>query len=76
MRRPGGPILAGVPGEQLKDRVIALDARRQQLEAGGCQTNANSSQFGLMRSALVGAELPPLGESSGAGLLVGVAVGK
>lgn len=26
-------ILAGVPGEQVKDRMIALDARRQQLEA-------------------------------------------
>lgn len=26
-------ILAGVPGEQVKDRMIALDTRRQQLEA-------------------------------------------
>ena len=28
-----------------------------------CQTNANSSQFGHGRRSLVGAELPPLGES-------------
>jgi hypothetical protein len=40
------------------------------LGEGCCQTNANSSQLGQVRSSSASTELPPLGESGGAGLLV------
>ncbi len=43
---------------------------------GCCRTNAKQSLFGQVRRMSGGAERPPLGQSGGAGLLVGVSAGE
>ncbi len=62
----GEPDLRGWWGPSQR-RVWAGDS------GGCCQTDANSSLFSPDSPFSTGAERPPLGESGGAGLLVGVA---